>query len=72
VGKTFVGRVESQLAGADSYEIRNLVDAAYEKLVTAMFETLRQIAKLEGDGEDKGQFMQHVIIIGTLTSSLHI
>ena len=59
------------MVGADSYEIRNLVDAAYEKLVTAMFETLQQIAKLEGDGEDKGQVMQHVIIIGTFTFPLH-
>jgi hypothetical protein len=72
VGQTFVGRVESQLAGADSYEIRNLVDSAYERLVTVMFETLQQIAKLEGDGEDKGQFMQHVITIGTLIFLLHI
>lgn len=64
--------MESQLAGADSYEIRNLVDAAYEKLVTTMFDTLQQIARLEGDGEEKGQFMQHVIIIGTLTFLLHI
>lgn len=64
--------MESQLAGADSYEIRNLVDAAYEKLVSVMFETLQQVAKLEGDGEEKGQFMQHVIIIGTFTFPLHI
>lgn len=64
--------MESQLAGADSYEIRNLVDAAYDRLVTAMFETLQQIAKLEGDGEDKGQYMQHVIIIGTAVLPLHL
>ena len=59
------------MAGADSYEIRNLVDSAYEKLVTVMFETLQHIAKLEGEGEDKGQFIQHVIIIGTPTPPLH-
>lgn len=60
----FVNRVEGQLAGADSFEIRTLVDTSYEKLVNAMFDSLQQMAKLEGEGEDKGQLNYHIILIG--------
>jgi hypothetical protein len=45
-------------------EIRTSVDAAYEKIVQSMFDSLKQIAKLEGEGEDKGQLNYHVILIG--------
>lgn len=31
-----------------------------------MLESLQQMAKLEGEGEDKGQLNYHVILIGTL------
>lgn len=54
------------MTGADSFEIRTLVDTSYEKLVDAMFESLQQIAKLDGEGEDKGQLTYHVVLIGKL------
>jgi exocyst complex component 1 len=63
----YVGRMEMQLIGADGLEIRGTVDGAYEKIVTSMFESLKQMAKLDGEGEDKGQLNYHVIIIGELT-----
>jgi hypothetical protein len=56
--------VEGQLTGADSFEIRTLVDTSYERIVNAMFDSLQQTAKLEGEGEDKGQLNYHVILIG--------
>ncbi|KAJ2932691.1 hypothetical protein H1R20_g4427, partial [Candolleomyces eurysporus] len=60
---SYVIRVENQLAGAEGREVRSLVDAAYEKIVKGMFEALRQMAKLEGEGEDKGQLNYHVILL---------
>ncbi|KAL5533999.1 hypothetical protein ACEPAG_459 [Sanghuangporus baumii] len=59
----YVSRVESQLGGADSLEIRGSVDAAYDRIVQSMFDCLKQMAKLDGDGEDKGQLNYHVILI---------
>lgn len=35
-----------------------------------MFESLKQMAKLEGEGEDKGQLNSHVILIGMSLKSL--
>lgn len=67
---TYIGRVEHQLVGADTLEIRHNVDVAYEKIVTAMFEALKQMAKLDGEGEDKGQLNYHVILIGMMI--LHV
>ena len=61
---TYVGRVEGQLIGADTLEIRQIVDAAYDKIVQAMFSALKQMAKMDGEGEDKGQLNYHVILIG--------
>ena len=61
---TYVSRVESQLVGADTLEIRQIVDAAYDKIVQAMFSALKQMAKMDGEGEDKGQLNYHVILIG--------
>jgi hypothetical protein len=52
------------MTGADSFEIRTLVDTSYEKLVNAMFDSLQQTAKLDGEGEDKGQLNYHIILIG--------
>lgn len=67
----FVSRIESQLAGADAYETRRMVDAAYDRLVNAMLDCLKAMAKLEGADDDKGQLNHHVILIGThLQSSL--
>lgn len=60
----FITRVENQLVGAEGLEIRFIVDGAYEKLVQAMFDSLKQTAKLEGEGEDKGQLNYHIILIG--------
>jgi hypothetical protein len=31
-----------------------------------MFDSLQQMAKLEGEGEDKGQLNYHIILIGEL------
>lgn len=62
---TYVNRVEVQLVGADDMEVRGNVDAAYERIVQAMFDCLKQMAKMEGEqGEDKGQLNYHVILIG--------
>ncbi|KAF8917639.1 exocyst complex component Sec3-domain-containing protein [Mucidula mucida] len=60
----YIGRVEAQLIGFDDLEIRSHVDTAYEKIVQTMFESLKQMAKLDGaEGEDKGQLNYHVILI---------
>lgn len=60
----YVSRVEQQLTGADELEIRAQVDTAYEKMVHSMFESLKQMATLDGDGEDKGQLNYHVLLVG--------
>lgn len=61
----YIGRIESQLVGTDGLEIRTNVDAAYERMVQTMFDCLKQMAKLEGEGEEgKGQLNYHVILIG--------
>ncbi|KAI8990472.1 exocyst complex component Sec3-domain-containing protein [Trametes punicea] len=60
---TYISRVEIQLIGSDTLEIRQSVDAAYDKIVQAMFDALQQMAKMDGEGEDKGQLNYHVIII---------
>ena len=61
---TYAARIERQLIGASDLEIRTSVDSAYEKIVQTMFDSLKQIAKLDGEGEDKGQLNYHVILIG--------
>jgi hypothetical protein len=62
----YVGRVESQLIGADILEIRQSVDGAYEKIVQTMFASLKHMAKMHGEDEDKGQMNYHVILTGKL------
>ncbi|KAH8998826.1 exocyst complex component sec3 subunit [Lactarius hatsudake] len=59
----YVGRVESQLIGAESLEIRQSVDGAYDRIVHAMFDSLKHMAKMSGEEEDKGQLNYHVILI---------
>lgn len=59
----YVVRTENQLVGASNLEIRANVDSAYEKIIQSMFDSLKQIAKLEGEGEDKGKLNYHVILI---------
>ncbi|KII93765.1 hypothetical protein PLICRDRAFT_152811 [Plicaturopsis crispa FD-325 SS-3] len=59
----YVGRVENQLLGANGLEIRANVDMAYERIVQTMFDSLKQMAKMDGEGEDKGQLNYHVILI---------
>jgi len=66
----YASRIESQLVGADSLNIRNSVDAAYDRITQVMFDSLKQMAKLEGEGEDKGQLNYHVILIGKLLPSI--
>lgn len=65
----YIGRVESQLIGLDGLEVRASVDTAYEKIVQTMFDSLKQMAKMDGEGEDKGQLNYHVILIGKLRIS---
>ncbi|KAI1789802.1 exocyst complex component Sec3-domain-containing protein [Ganoderma leucocontextum] len=60
---TYISRVEMQVIGSDTLEIRQSVDAAYDRIVQAMFDALKQMAKMGGDEEDKGQLNYHVIII---------
>jgi len=62
----YVVRIENQLIGASNLEIRTNVDSAYEKIIQTMFDSLKQIAKLEGEGEDKGKLNYHVILIGSV------
>ncbi|KAG6821354.1 hypothetical protein H0H93_014151 [Arthromyces matolae] len=59
----YVGLVEAQLIGADGLEIRSTVDATYEKIVQTIFDSLKQMAKMDGEGEDKGRLNYHVILI---------
>lgn len=67
----YVGRVESQLIGGDTFEIRQSVDGAYQRIVQTMFDSLKHMAKLNGEDEDKGQMNYHVILIGKLEFPLH-
>jgi exocyst complex component 1 len=60
----YISHVESQLTDADALEIRQIVDNAYDKIVQCMFDCLKHMAKLDGEGEDKGQLNYHVIMIG--------
>ncbi|XP_006453994.1 hypothetical protein AGABI2DRAFT_61670 [Agaricus bisporus var. bisporus H97] len=63
----YIQRVESQLiaTGADEsgLGVRENVDAAYNKIANKIFETLKVIANMGGDEEDKGQLTYHVVII---------
>lgn len=60
----YVSRVEQQLGGADGLEIRVHIDSAYERMVHGMFDCLKHMATLDGDGEDKGQLNYHVLMVG--------
>ncbi|KAF8498012.1 exocyst complex component Sec3-domain-containing protein [Gautieria morchelliformis] len=59
----YVGRVENQLIGSDILDVRATVDTAYEKIVQSMFDSLKHMAKMEGEGEDKGQLNYHVELV---------
>jgi hypothetical protein len=61
---TYVNRVENQLIGADGLDIRASVDLAYERIVQTMFDSLKQMAKMNGEGDEKGQLNYHVILVG--------
>lgn len=56
------------MIGMEGLEIRQNVDAAYDRVVKAMFESLKRMAKMDGEGEDKGQLNYHVILIGASTT----
>jgi hypothetical protein len=60
----YVGRVENQLVGANTLEIRQSVDRAYDRIVQTMFDSLKHMAKMNGEDEDKEQLNYHVILIG--------
>lgn len=49
----------------DNLEARGSVDTAYEKIVQTMFDCLKQMAKVEGESEEKGQINYHVELLGT-------
>ena len=59
----YISRVESQLVGAESTEVRVNVDTAYERIVQGMFDALKAMAKMDGEDEDKGQLNYHVVLI---------
>jgi len=40
------------------------VDGAYDRIVHAMFDSLKHMAKMNGEEEEKGQLNYHVILIG--------
>lgn len=62
----YLMRIENQLIGINVLEIRGNVDAAFERIVDAMFDALQQMAKIDGEDndKDKGQLNVHVILIG--------
>ncbi|QRW06016.1 Exocyst complex component Sec3 [Ceratobasidium sp. AG-Ba] len=66
---TYVGRIEAQLINTQGLEIRRTVDTSYERIVSAMFDALQQMAKMDGadgkdkDPDDKGVLNYHVIMI---------
>jgi len=68
----YVQRMEVQLLGVNGLEIRGNMDAAYERIVDAMFDALQQMAKMEGEGEDKdkSQLNYHVVLIENMHSLL--
>lgn len=70
--QVFIDRFESQLVGTDGLQIRKIVDTSYERIANTIFDSLQQMAKMDGaDGlaaEDKGQLNYHVILIGALPS----
>ena len=40
------------------------MDGAYDRIVHAMFDSLKHMAKISGEEEDKGQLNYHVILVG--------
>lgn len=68
----FVFRLEAQLAPfeeADELPVREVVNGAYDRVVSSMMDGLQQMAKMSGEamgpsGEDKDQLNYHVILIG--------
>lgn len=52
----------------EGLEVRNTVDAGYYAIVQTMFDSLQQMAKMDGAeaqaSEDKGLLNYHVILIG--------
>lgn len=74
--KIFAERIEPQLSGLESLEVRATVDTGYDKIIKAMFECLQQMAKMDGAegqlAEDKGMLNYHVIMIGTVVFSSQV
>ncbi|WVO23559.1 uncharacterized protein IAS62_004914 [Cryptococcus decagattii] len=66
----FVERVEQQMDGNGDLPIRIKVNEAYERVMTSVFGSLEQLAKMERTetqaNEDKGQLNYHVIMIENL------
>ncbi|GAA5913162.1 hypothetical protein JCM6882_005804 [Rhodosporidiobolus microsporus] len=64
----FVARVESQLDNCDNLNIRGVINVQYERIVATMFDSLQQMAKMDGEGQGQGgegkdQLNYHVILV---------
>jgi len=64
----YVDKVDGQLVGLEALECRNTIDTAYDSIIQAMFDSLQQMAKMDGAeaqaSEDKGMLNYHVTFIG--------
>lgn len=69
----FVDRIESQMENTDGLAVRETINSAYSKLVTAILAALQAMAKMDrADGlaaEDKGQLNYHVIMLGEFATA---
>ncbi|KAG9013462.1 hypothetical protein FRB94_002536 [Tulasnella sp. JGI-2019a] len=63
----YVEKVDGQLVGLEGLDVRNTVDTAYDSIIQAMFDSLQQMAKMDGAeaqaSEDKGMLNYHVTFI---------
>ena len=49
----YVERTEAQIGGFDTQELRDIINAAYEKLTQTMFESLQHMAKMADSNTEK-------------------
>ncbi|KAG8862976.1 hypothetical protein FRB96_000396 [Tulasnella sp. 330] len=63
----YVDKIDGQLVGLEGLEVRNTVDAGYDTIIQTMFDSLQQMAKMDGAeaqaSEDKGILNYHIILI---------
>ncbi len=74
--QVFTDRVEAQLVDCDGLTVRRAADTAYERIVTAMFDALQQMAKMDradaSAAEDKGLLNYSIIMIGARRSAVRL